>query len=82
MQKLLLLDHTTNIAFPASLYPICVRSEALRASLRVARRTLGRLTGQSTTIKQANKPATLSKQFLFFREKETLNGGCITISVS
>ena len=31
----------------ASLYPICVRAEALQASLRLARKTRGRLTGQS-----------------------------------
>ena len=31
----------------ASLYPICVLSEALRSSLRSTRQTRGRLTGQS-----------------------------------
>ena len=36
-----------DVACPASLYPIYVRSEALRASLRSARRMSGRLTGQS-----------------------------------
>ena len=42
------------LACPARLYPICVRSEAnlceIRASLRSARRTRGRLTGQSISL--------------------------------
>ena len=48
------LGITNGLACPASLYPICVWSEArqgylpLQASLRLARRTRGRLTGQST----------------------------------
>ena len=50
--KLLSNDFWTNIivACPARLYPVCVRLEALQASLRSARRTRGRLTGQSNII--------------------------------
>ena len=40
------INHPTLVACPASLYPICVWSAALRS----ARRTCGRLTGLSTTL--------------------------------
>ena len=36
------------LACPARLHPICVRVEALQAAFRSARRTRGRLTGQSS----------------------------------
>ena len=46
------ISNTMYVAYPASLYPICVRWEALdgplQASLCLARQTQGRLTGQST----------------------------------
>ena len=38
------------LACPARLYPICLRSEALRASFCSARRMRGRLTGQSRLL--------------------------------